>query len=63
MTDFWLSCGRRLLDRSEGGGLVVTPTFLKAYFARPELAPPAEAEAAERALHTALLADPFGVPR
>ena len=58
MNDFWLSCGHHLLDRDEGGGLVVTDAFLKAYFARPELRPPDDAGAAERALHAALLADP-----
>lgn len=58
MPDFWLSCGHHLLDRDNGGGLLVTDEFLKAYLARPELAPPAEACAAERALHAALLADP-----
>ena len=52
--DFWLSCGHHLLDRDEGGGLLVTDEFLKAYLARPEIAPPAEACAAERALHGAL---------
>jgi hypothetical protein len=58
MKDFWLSCGHHLLDRDEGGGLVVTDEFLKAYLARPELAPPAEACDVERSLHAALLADP-----
>lgn len=56
--DFWLSCGHHLLDRDAGGGLVVTDEFLKAYLARPEIVPPVEACAAERALHRALLADP-----
>jgi hypothetical protein len=56
--DFWLSCGHHLLDRDAGGGLVLTDEFLKAYLARPELAPPAEACAAERALHAALLGAP-----
>ncbi len=42
MKDFWLSCGHHLLDRDEGGGLVVTDDFLKVYFARPELTPPPE---------------------
>ena len=56
--DFWLSCGHHLLDRDEGGGLVVTDDFLKAYLARPELAPPPEACDAERALYAALFADP-----
>jgi hypothetical protein len=58
MKDFWLSCGHHLLDRDAGGGLIVTDEFLKAYLARPELAPPPEACIAERSLHTALLADP-----
>jgi len=56
--DFWLSCGHHLLDRGDGGGLVVTDQFLKAYLARPELAPPPEACVAEQTLHAALLVDP-----
>jgi Family of unknown function (DUF6352) len=58
MTDFWLSCGHHLLDRDLGGGLVVTDEFLKAYLARPELAPPPEACVVERTLHATLLAEP-----
>jgi hypothetical protein len=58
MKDFWLSCGHHLLDRDEGGGLVVTDEFLKAYLARPELAPPADACVVERTLHAALLTNP-----
>ena len=58
MSDFWLSSGHHLLDRDEGGGLVVTDDFLKVYLARPELVPPPEACAAERGLYGALLADP-----
>jgi hypothetical protein len=58
MKDFWLSCGHHLLDRDEGGGLLVTDDFLKVYLARPELAPPPDACAVERTLHAALLADP-----
>ncbi len=57
MKDFWLSSGHHLLDR-EQGSLVVTDEFLKAYLARPELAPPPEACVVERTLHAALLADP-----
>ncbi|SEF10636.1 hypothetical protein SAMN05444161_8453 [Rhizobiales bacterium GAS191] len=56
--DFWLSCGHHLLDREADGGLVVTDEFLKAYLARPEIAPPPEACPAERELHGALLLDP-----
>jgi hypothetical protein len=58
MKDFWLSCGHHLLDRDAGGGLLVSDEFLKVYLARPELAPPPDASAGERALHAALLADP-----
>ena len=58
MNDFWISCGHHLLDRNDSGGLVVTDEFLKAYFARPELMPPPDAYAAERALHTKLMASP-----
>ncbi len=58
MKDFWLSCGHHLLDRGAGGGLVATDEFLKAYLARPELAPPPEACVVERTLHAALLGDP-----
>jgi hypothetical protein len=58
MKDFWLSCGHHLLDRDDGGGLVVTDEFLKAYLARPELAPPPDACIAERTLHAALLTNP-----
>jgi Family of unknown function (DUF6352) len=58
MNDFWLSCGHHLLDRDEGGGLVATDEFLKAYLARPELSPPTDACVVERTLHAALLTDP-----
>ncbi len=58
MKDFWLSCGHHLLDRDAGGGLVATDEFLKAYLARPELAPPPDACVVEKTLHAALLADP-----
>jgi hypothetical protein len=58
MTDFWLSCGHHLLDRDDGGGLVVTDDFLKVYLARPELIPPPDACAVERTLHGALLSSP-----
>jgi hypothetical protein len=56
--DFWLSSGHHLTDRDADRRLLVTDELLKAYLARPELNPPPEACAAERALHTALLADP-----
>jgi len=58
MSDFWISCGHHLLDRDEGGGLLVTDDFLKVYLARPELVPPPEACAVERTLHGALFSNP-----
>src|SRR5262245_48161251 len=59
MKDFWLSCGHHLLDRDERAQLRVTDEFMKAYLARPELAPPPEACIMERTLHSALLSDPW----
>src|SRR3954452_10773120 len=56
--DFWLSCGHHLLDRDEGGGLVLADEFLKVYLARPELTPPADVCVVEKTLHAALMADP-----
>jgi hypothetical protein len=53
--DFWVASGHHLLDRDEAGRLVVTDTFLKAYFARPELLPPENACEAEVRLHHELL--------
>jgi hypothetical protein len=58
MKDFWLSCGHHLLDRGDGGGLVVTDEFLKVYLARPELAPPPDACVVERTIFAALMDDP-----
>ncbi|MFA6966729.1 DUF6352 family protein [Bosea sp. (in: a-proteobacteria)] len=58
MTHFWATSGHLLLDREPGGGLRVTDDFLKAYLARPELLPPDEACAAERALHAKLMEAP-----
>jgi hypothetical protein len=58
MADFWQSCGYRLLQRNAEGRLIVTEDYLRAYFLRPELVPPAESCEAERALHTALMAEP-----
>jgi hypothetical protein len=55
MRDFWLSSGHHLLDRDEQGRLIITDAFLKAYLARPELIPPADACAAEKNLHHQLL--------
>jgi Family of unknown function (DUF6352) len=58
MKDFWAACGHHLLDRDASGGLCVTDEFLKAYFARPELAPPEDACPVERRLHREMIANP-----
>lgn len=58
MRDFWKESGFHLLERDSQGHLAVTEEFLRAYFARPELRPVAEACPAERALHAELLVDP-----
>jgi hypothetical protein len=47
-----------MLDHDGEGRLLLTDEFLKAYLARPEIMPPDEACAAERALHAGLLAAP-----
>ena len=59
MRDFWVSCGYQLTDRTDGGGIAVTSSFLKAYLARPELMPPEEACPVERGLHAELLQTPL----
>lgn len=58
MREFWVSSGHHLTRRAEGGGLLVTDELLLAYLARPELMPPQDACAKERALHAALMEDP-----
>ena len=58
MPDFWQGCGYRLLARDEGGRLVVTDDYLRAYYASPELAPVDASCAGERALHAALMETP-----
>ena len=59
MPGFWRSSGFHLLRRDPAAGrLAVTDGFLRAYLARPELAPQATSCAAELALHAALTDDP-----
>lgn len=55
MSDFWIAAGHHLLDRDEGGRLIATDAFIKAYLARPELVPPDDSCEAERRLHHELL--------
>ncbi|WP_028029190.1 DUF6352 family protein [Gemmobacter nectariphilus] len=59
MREFWVASGHHLTRRRADGWLAVTPELLTAWLARPELAPPEDACAGERALHARLLADPF----
>ncbi|MEQ8665845.1 MAG: DUF6352 family protein [Rhodospirillales bacterium] len=60
MADLWLTSGYELLDRNADGYLVATDDFVRAYLARPELAPvDGESCEAERALHARLLENPW----
>lgn len=58
MKDFWISSGHHLVDHDESGHLVASDEFLRAFLARPEILPPEEACAAERALHAKLVTHP-----
>ncbi|MEK7821211.1 MAG: DUF6352 family protein [Pseudomonadota bacterium] len=57
--DFWPGSDFSRLGRDDLGRLTVTADYLRAWLARPELVPPEDACAAERALHAEALADPF----
>jgi hypothetical protein len=57
--EFWLASGHLFCDRDTDGRLRATPDLWRAFLARPELVPPEEACAAERALHAALLEAPL----
>ncbi|HZH47935.1 MAG TPA: DUF6352 family protein [Roseococcus sp.] len=57
--DFWVASGHHLCDLDEDGRLRATPDLWRAFLARPELVPPPEACAAERALHAGLMAEPL----
>jgi hypothetical protein len=57
--DFWVASGHHLCDPVEHGRLAATPDLWRAFLARPELIPPEEACAAERALHAALMETPL----
>jgi hypothetical protein len=57
MPDFWRGCGYHLLGRDRGR-LTVTDDYLRAYYARPELAPVDSSCDEERALHAALMEQP-----
>ncbi|UPY37818.1 DUF6352 family protein [Sediminicoccus sp. KRV36] len=57
--DFWVASGHHLCDLDEDGRLRATPDLWRAFLARPELVPPAEACDAERALHARLMEHPL----
>ena len=60
MREFWVASGHHLARLTPEGWLGVTDALLLAWLARPEVLPPDDACAAERALHARLLAAPAG---
>lgn len=58
MREFWVASGHQLAALRPDGWLGVTDALILAWLARPELVPPPEACAAERALHARLVAAP-----
>lgn len=58
MKEFWVASGHHLTRRRADGWLAVTDELILAYLARPEVMPPPEACAAERAFHARLRAAP-----
>lgn len=60
MSELWATSGYALLDRNADGYLVATDDFVRAYLARPELAPvDGESCDNERALHARLFQNPW----
>jgi hypothetical protein len=57
--EIWRSAGLHLLHADPGGGLAVTPEFVRAYLDRPEMQLVEESCKAEMALHEALRRDPL----
>lgn len=58
MPEFWVASGHQLTRLDRAGRMLVTDELLLAWLARPEVLPPADACAAERAVHARLTADP-----
>lgn len=58
MPEFWVASGHHLTRLDSAGRMVVTDELLLAWLARPEILPPPEACAAERALHARLMRAP-----
>jgi hypothetical protein len=58
MREFWVASGHHLTRLDATGRMQVTDELILAWLARPEIVPPADACAAERALHARLMAAP-----
>lgn len=58
MKEFWVSSGHHLTWRQDDGTLAVSDELLLALYARPEVIPPDDACAAEKALYETLKTDP-----
>ncbi len=58
MPEFWVASGHHLTRLDRRGRMLVTDELLLAWLARPEIVPPADACATERALHRRLLDRP-----
>ena len=58
MPEFWVASGHHLTRLNAAGRMLVTDELILAWLARPEVLPPPEACAAERALHRRLLDKP-----
>ncbi len=58
MPEFWVASGHHLTRLDAEGRMLVTDELLKAWLARPEVLPPDDACAAERAIHARLMANP-----
>lgn len=58
MPEFWVASGHHLTRLDARGRMLVTDELLLAWLARPEVLPPPEACAAERALHARLVQAP-----
>lgn len=58
MREFWVASGHHMTRLDADGRMQVTDELILAWLARPEILPPPEACAAERALHARLLEAP-----
>ena len=58
MREFWVASGHHLTRLNATGRMLVTDELILAWLARPEIVPPSDACAAERALHARLAKTP-----